>query len=121
MYALLALAVHATVGSLAAVAIAPYSLDPAATGKSLWTLGIVSALLSTTGLAATALYLSKRIRPHTGAQCGLLCGLVCGGLLALSTGGTRYSLVVYLAMLAPTLVAVLLASLLERPRSGWQA
>lgn len=121
MYALIALAVHVTVGSLAAMAIAPHSLDPAATGRSLWMLGMVSAVLSTIGLAATALYLSKRIKPLTGAQCGLLCGIVCSGLLALSMGGTRYSLIVYLAMLAPTLVAVLLASLLERPRSGWQA
>jgi hypothetical protein len=121
MYALLALVIHATVGSLAALAIAPYSVDPAATGQSLWALGMVSALLSTIGLAATATYLSRRIRPLTGAQAGLLCGVVCGGLLALSMGTTRYSLIVYLAMLAPTLVAVLLASLLERPKSGWQA
>jgi hypothetical protein len=121
MYALLALAIHAAIGSLAAPAIAPFSLDPAATARSLWTLAIVSALLSTAGLSATALYLSKRISPLTGAQAGLLCGVVCSGLLALSTGRTQFSLIVYLALLVPTLVAVLLASLLERPKSGWQA
>jgi hypothetical protein len=120
LYALLALLIHVAIGSLAAMAIAPYSLDPAATSRSLWTLGIVSALLSTTGLAATAMYLCKRIKPVTGAQAGLLCGLMCGGLLALTMGGMRYSLVLYLTMLAPTLVAVLLASLLERSKGGWQ-
>lgn len=120
MYALLALVIHAMIGSLAALAIAPYSIDPAATARSLWTLAVVSALLSTAGLAATATYLSKRIRLLTGAQAGLLCGVVCSGLLALSTGRTRYSLIVYLAMLVPTLAAVLLASLLERSKSGWQ-
>lgn len=120
MYALLALVIHAAVSSLAALAIAPYSIDSAASARSLWTLGMVSALLSATGLAATALYLAKRIRPLTGAQAGLLCGAVCSGLLALAMSRTQYSLIVYLTMLAPTLVAVLLASLLERPKSGWQ-
>jgi hypothetical protein len=120
MYALLMLVIHAMVSSLAALAIAPYSLDPAATSSALWTLGIVSALLCTTGLTATAAYLSRRIKPISGIQVGLLCGLLCGGIEGLSVAGVEYSLVVYLALLAPTLIAVLLASLIERPKSGWQ-
>jgi hypothetical protein len=41
-------------------------------------------------------------------------------VLGLSTVGVDYSLITYLSILAPTLLAVLLASLLDRPRSGWQ-
>jgi hypothetical protein len=120
MYALLMLVVHAVVSSLAALAIAPYSLDAAATSRSLWMLSMASALLSTIGLAATATYLSRRIRPLSGVQVGLLCGLVCAGLEGLALRGIGFSLVLYLVLLVPTLVAVLMASLLERPKSGWQ-
>jgi hypothetical protein len=31
-----------------------------------------------------------------------------------------YSLVTYLTLLAPTLLAITLASVLDRPKSGWQ-
>lgn len=120
MYMLLTVVVHAAIGSLAALAIAPYSLDPTASSGAMWTLALVSALLCTAGFAATAAYLGKRIRPFAGAQVGLLCGLSCAGLMGLTLAGVQYSLVLYLTMLAPTLVAVLLASLLQRSRSGWQ-
>lgn len=121
MYMLLTVVVHAAIGSLAAHAIAPYSLDPAASGRTLWVLAMVSALLSAIGFAATASYLGKRIKPFSGAQVGLLCGVMCAGLMGLTLAGMQYSLVIYLTMLAPTLAAVLLASLLQRSRSGWQA
>jgi chromate transport protein ChrA len=41
-------------------------------------------------------------------------------MLGLLTEGIDFSLVLYLAVVAPTLLAVLLASLLDRPTSGWQ-
>lgn len=121
MYALLTFVVHAAFSSLAALAIAPYAVDPAATINALWTLSFVSALLSTIGLAATATYLSRRIKPFSGAQVGLLCGVLCSAILGLALGGMQFSLILYLVMLVPTLVAVLLASLLDRPKSGWQS
>lgn len=120
MYALLALVLHAAISSLTALTIAPYASDPAATSNALWLLSMFSALLSTAGLVATATYLSRRISMLSGAQVGLLCGVVCAAMLGLAVGGMQYSLVLYLAILVPTLVAVLMATLLDRPRSGWQ-
>lgn len=120
MYAVLVIIVHASISGTAALAIAPYSLDPAAGSRALWVLCMVSALFSATGFAATAAYLSRRIRPISGAQVGLLCGVLCSGLAAMVVGGMRFSLVVYLVILVPTLAAVLLAALLDRPSSGWQ-
>lgn len=121
MYAMLVIVVHAAVSSAAALAIAPYSVDPAATSKSLWTLSMVSALICTAGFAATAGYLSRRVKLVSGAQVGLLCGVLCSGIVGLTLAGIDFSLVLYLTLLFPTLAAVLLASLLDRPRSGWQA
>ena len=82
---------------------------------------MASAALSMLGLFATARYLSRRIRPVSGITVGWLCGLVCSAILALSVDGRfDYSLIVYLALLAPALLAVLMATLLDRPKSGWQ-
>lgn len=121
MYTLLTILVHAAIGSAAALAIAPYSIDVAATARSMWTLSMGSALVTAIGFSATATYLARRIKPLSGAQVGLLCGVVCGGILALTVAGIDFSLVVYLALLVPTLVAIVLAALLDRTRSGWQS
>lgn len=121
MYFLLAILVHAAISTAAAMAIAPRAVDPAATGAALWTLGMISALLSAIGFGATAWYLSRRIKLFSGAQVGLLCGFVCSFILGLSMGQMQFSLVLYLALLVPTLIGVLLASLLDRPGSGWQS
>jgi hypothetical protein len=121
MHGILVIVVHALVSSPAALAIAPYSIDPAATRNSLWMLCLASAALSAVGFSATTAYLSKRIRMVTGLKVGLLCGLLCNAIIGLVTAGIDYSLVLYLALLAPTLLAVLLASLLERSKSGWQS
>jgi hypothetical protein len=121
MYALLIILVHVAISGPSAFAVAPYSLDAAATGRALCTLCMVSALLSATGFAVTATYLSRRIRLLSGAQVGLACGAVCSGIIGLALGGMRFSLIVYLAILVPTLAAVLLAALLDKPKSGWQA
>jgi hypothetical protein len=120
-YTILTLLVHALVGSAAALAIAPYSMDAAATSKALLTLGIASAFLSSTGFVGTRLYLGKRVKTFAGAQVGLLCGLLCAGILALALTRLQFSLVVYLALIAPALLAVLLATLLDRSKSGWQS
>lgn len=121
MYALLAIAVHAVLVIAAAVAIAPYSITPGASLHSLVTLGLVSAALSNLGLVATSWYLSRRLRPASGLTVGWLCGLLAGGILGLAIEGSLdYSLILYLSLLAPTLLAVLLASILDPPRSGWQ-
>jgi hypothetical protein len=119
--AILVIVVHALVSSPVALAIAPYSRDPAATSNSLWMLCIASAALSAVGFFATTTYLSKRIRTVTGLKVGLLCGLFCNAVITLVIARIDYSLVLYLALLAPTLLAVLLASLLERSKSGWQS
>lgn len=121
MYALIAMVVNAFLGSAAALAIAPYSLAPGANFQSLWALSIASAVLSTVGLVATSWYLSRRLRPVSGITVGWLCGMACGAVLGLAIDGSfDYSVILYLALLAPTLLAVLLASLLDRPKSGWQ-
>jgi hypothetical protein len=120
MYALLALVAHVVVSSLAALVIAPYSLAPGANMKALWVLSLASAVISTIGLMATAVYLSRRLRPVSGGIVGVLCGALCGGIVGMVMQGTDFSVVLYLAILAPTLLAVLLASLLDRPKSGWQ-
>jgi hypothetical protein len=121
MRTILVIVMHALVSSGAAVAIAPYSIDPAATRNSLLAVCMASAALSAVGFFATTTYLSKRIRTVTGAKVGLLCGLLCIAVIGLVMAGIDYSLVLYLALLAPTLLAVLLASLLERSKSGWQS
>lgn len=121
MYALLILVVHAAVSTAAALAVAPYSLDPAASGKALWVMSMASALLTVVAFVATAAYLGKRISLMSGAQGGLLCGLLCAGIGAFTARGVQFSLLLYLALLAPTLVAVVLAVLVDRPRSGWQS
>jgi hypothetical protein len=121
MYALLVLLVHGVISGAVAIAAAPYSVDPAATSRALWTLCMASALLSTIGFAATSAYLSKRVKPVVGAQVGLLCGLLCSAMVGLGLKNIQFSLVIYLALLVPTLAAVLLASLLQRSRSGWQS
>jgi hypothetical protein len=41
-------------------------------------------------------------------------------IIGLAMAGIDYSLILYLAILAPTLLAVLLASLVDRSKSGWQ-
>lgn len=121
MYAWLAIAVHAAISSAAALAVAPRSVAVGATLKSLWVLGLASAVLSNIGLVATSMYLSRRLKPGSGLTVGWLCGLLCAAMLALSLGaGIDYSLVTYLALLAPTLLAITLASVLDRPKSGWQ-
>lgn len=121
MYAVLALITHAIVGNVAALAIVPYSVDPTATGASLWTLCMASALISTMGFIATVSYLSKRPRPVSGVLTGLLCGALCGATMGLVVIGIEFSLILYLTIFTPTLLAVLLASLLDRPKSGWQS
>lgn len=120
MYAMLALVLHMLVSSPAAFVVAPYSIDPAANIGSLWALCGASAVLSMLGFVATATYLSKRIRPITGVFVGVMCGLMCSSLLILVARGTDFSLVLYLVLLAPTLLAVSLASMLDRSRTGWQ-
>jgi hypothetical protein len=116
MYALLALIAHAIVSSVAAVAIAPYSVAAGANMKALWVLALASAVISTIGLVSTAVYLSRRLSRVTGGIVGVLCGAILGMVMK----QTDFSVVLYLAILAPTLLAVLLASLLDRPKSGWQ-
>jgi hypothetical protein len=120
MYALLALIAHAIVSSVAAVAIAPYSVAAGANMKALWVLALASAVISTIGLVSTAVYLSRRLSRVTGGIVGVLCGALCGAILGMVMKQTDFSVVLYLAILAPTLLAVLLASLLDRPKSGWQ-
>jgi hypothetical protein len=121
MYAMLAIVVQVLLSSVAAFAIAPYSIAVGATTRSLWTLSLVSAGLSTVGLVATAWYLSRHLRPTSGITVGWMCGLLCSGILALAVDGRfDFSVILYLCLLAPTLLAVLLASLLDRPKSGWQ-
>lgn len=121
MYAMIAIVVQIILGSAAAVFIAPYSVAEGATTRSLWTLAVASAALATVGLVATALYLSRHLRPTSGITVGWLCGLLCSATLALAVDGRfDFSVILYLTLLAPTLLAVLLASLLDRPKSGWQ-
>ena len=120
MYVVLAVIVQGLFSVAAASQIAPYSLDPVATSKSLVALCMASATVSGIGLFGTALYLSKRIRPITGCAVGLLCGVLCSAMIGLTMEGIDYSLILYLAILAPTLLAILLATLLDQPKSGWQ-
>jgi hypothetical protein len=120
MHLILIIAVHLVVSSIATVFIAPRSMTAVATGMSLQMLCLASALICAAGFFATAAYLSRRIRLVSAALVGLLCGVLCSVVLGLSTVGVDYSLITYLSILAPTLLAVLLASLLDRPRSGWQ-
>ncbi len=120
MYALLAILLQAAISLAAAMAIAPYSLDLAANDETLPALSLASTVISAIGLVSTSVYLSRRLRPVSGAMVGGFCGLLCAGILGLSARGVDYSLVLYLAILAPTLLAILLAALLDRPKSGWQ-
>jgi chromate transport protein ChrA len=120
MYAVMALVFNAAVNSGAALLIEPRSQDATATLVSMLMLAMASSAISMIGLVSTALYLSRRIRPSTGALVGFLCGVVFTAMLGLLTEGIDFSLVLYLAVVAPTLLAVLLASLLDRPTSGWQ-
>jgi hypothetical protein len=121
MYAMLAIVVQISLSSAAAMAIAPYSIAIGATPRSLWTVSLASAALSTIGLVATSWYLSRRLRPTSGLTIGWLCGLLSSAILALAIEGSfDFSVILYLSLLAPTLLAVLLASLLDRPKSGWQ-
>ena len=120
MYALLALLLHMLVSMPVAFAIAPFSLSVGANLSTLSTLCAASAVLSMLGFFATVTYLSKRIRPVTGVMAGVFCGLMCDSLLILVARGTDFSLVLYLVLLAPTLLAVSLASMFDRPRTGWQ-
>jgi hypothetical protein len=121
MYAMLAIVVQVILSSAAALVIAPYSVAIGATTRSLWTVSVASAALSTMGLVGTAWYLSRRLRPTSGLVIGWLCGLLCSAILALAINGRYdFSVILYLSLLAPTLLAVLLASLLDRPKSGWQ-
>jgi hypothetical protein len=120
MYVALAVVVHALLAIAAAFIIAPYSLQPIATIAALADLGMASAAMSGIGLAATAKYLSKRMRTISGPQVGLACGVLCNGTMGLVLVGFDFSLVIYLAILAPALLAVLLATLLDRSKSGWQ-
>jgi hypothetical protein len=120
MYAVLAALVHAVLAITAALIIAPYSLQPVATTMALADLGMASAVISGIGLAATARYLSKRMRTISGPQVGLACGALCNATMGTLLVGVDFSLVIYLAILAPALLAVLLATLLDRSKSGWQ-
>lgn len=120
MYALYILFVHAVFSSVVALTIAPLSPDPNATSNSLLGLSLASAALCVVGFAATARYLSRRVKPWTGVLVGYCCGMLCCASTGLVFAGVRYSLVIYITLLAPTLLAVLLASILDRPRSGWQ-
>lgn len=120
MHLILIIALHLLVSSLATLYIAPRSISEVADGTSLQMLCLASALVCAGGFFATVIYLSRRIRPVSGAVVGLLCGVMCSGVLGLSMRGIDYSLITYLSILAPTLLAVLLATLLDRPRSGWQ-
>jgi hypothetical protein len=120
MYVVLAVIVQALLSIAAASLIAPYSLDPTSDSMSLTTLCMASAVVSGIGLFSTAVYLSKRIRPLSGGMIGLACGLLCTAMIGLATKGIDFSLILYLAILAPTLLAVLLATLLDQPKSGWQ-
>ncbi|MEO8314090.1 MAG: hypothetical protein ABI645_04775 [Pseudomonadota bacterium] len=121
MYAMLAIVVQVAMSSATVLAIAPYSIAAGANFESLLVLGLVSAVLSTIGLVGTSWYLSRRLKPTSGITVGWMCGLSCSGILGLAIDGrVDYSLILYLSVLAPTLLAVLLASLLDRPKSGWQ-
>jgi len=120
MHLILVVAVHLVVSSLATLYIAPRSISEAVNGTSLQALCLASAAICAAGFFATSVYLSRRIRPVSGAMTGLFCGILCSIVLGLTIVGIDYSLITYLSILAPTLLAVLLATLLDRPRSGWQ-
>lgn len=120
MPTLLVAVLHAMLSNAAAMLIAHYSVDPFALISVLSTFATSSAVISAIGFAATTFYLSRRVRPATGALVGVLCGLLCGGTMVLTMSSLDFSVVPYLTILAPTLLAVLLASVLERPKTGWQ-
>jgi hypothetical protein len=121
MYALLAIVVQLILSCAAVLVIAPYSVAPGANTNSLLALSLASAVFSTIGLVGTSWYLSRRLKPGSGITVGWLCGLFCSGIFGLAVDGRfDYSIILYLSVLAPTLLAVLLASLLDRPKSGWQ-
>jgi hypothetical protein len=118
--ALLVAVLHAVIGNAAAIAIAQYSADPFAAIEYLSPLSTVSAAIAGISFAATIIYLSRRVRPMLGVFVGVLCGLLCGAVMGLTMTNVDFEPIPYLTILAPTLLSVLLASLLERPRSGWQ-
>ncbi len=120
MYAAVAVVMHAVVSVGGALIIAPYALEPIADREALAKLCVASAAISGIGFLATASYLTKRIRTRSGVLVGLLCGVLCIAIIGLAMAGIDYSLILYLAILAPTLLAVLLASLVDRSKSGWQ-
>ena len=121
MYALLAIVVQILLSCTAVLAIAPYSIAPGASLNSLLALCVASAVTSCIGLTGTSWYLSRHLKPGSGITVGWMCGLTCGGILGLAVDGRfDYSILLYLSIVAPTLLAVLLASLLDRPKSGWQ-
>jgi len=121
MYAMIAIVVQIILSGTAALAIAPHSVAEGATIHALWILVVAAAVLSTVGLVATSWYLSRRLRPASGLTIGWLCGLLGSATMALALNGNYdFSVILYLTLLAPTLLAVLLASLLDRPKSGWQ-
>ncbi len=120
MYAMIAFVVHAALGSAAAMAIAPHSR---AAGATFGSMGAVHGVRPAFDRGAGGNILGTVAAPaanhrHHG---GWLCGVSCGAVLGLSIDPSLdYSVILYLALLAPTLLAVLLASVLDRPKSGWQ-
>jgi hypothetical protein len=120
MYAASILFVHVLFSCVVALTIAPHSPDPTATSNSLLVLCLASAALCMVGFVATSRYLSRRVKPLTGVLVGYGCGMLCCATIGLIFAGVRFSLVIYITLLAPTLLAVLLASVLDRPKSGWQ-
>lgn len=121
MPAALAILLHIAISGSVAIAVAPWTPDPTATPRALWLLCAASAVLCGAGLAATAAYLGRRIRPVSATQVGLPCGLLCGAILGLTMRSVQFSLILYLALLVPVLVAITLTMLVDRPRTGWQS
>ena len=88
---------------------------------SLQALCLSSAGLAGIGFAATARYLSTHMRPRSGLLAGSLCGALCGAILGIAPARLDFSLLLFLAIFVPSLLAVLLASFIDRPKSGWQS
>ncbi len=109
------MAAHAVTGIFGAWGVGTLNGDAASAFAYLWSLSLMSSVLSGICFAVTNRYLSKHASGWVAMAVGVFCGVVSSAMIALALVGVSLPLAQFLAVFVPALLAVLLASLMEHP------
>lgn len=113
VYLVAFMSAHATTGLVGARVLGVMSGDPSGSMRYLVSLSLVSTAVSAVCFAAIHRYLARGGNVGYGMFVGMLCGALSCVMIGMALVGMTLPLAQFLALFAPGLLAVLLASLMD--------